>query len=180
MLPCLGKPPLKSLCCCSSFHFWSSFCYCSSFCCFSSFVDVLHSHFHCDIIPHPSVDYLPGFTPILYFQPSPLQSDSRHFHFQPFRCLLTASVTVLIGHFLPTGIFFTLRFFTDILPAFIKVSLGAGSSSSLKFAGVQTDPWNTDPARLFVWFAVIHNLHTQNDLVLNTTKHYHESLVVKV
>ena len=56
---------------------WSSFCCC----CYSSFVDVLHSHFLFDIIPHPSVDYRQVFRPILYFQPSPSQSDSRHFHF---------------------------------------------------------------------------------------------------
>ena len=59
-----------------------------------------------DIIPHPSVDYRRVFTPILYFQPSPSQSDSRHFHFQPFRYLLTASATVLSGHFLLTGVFY--------------------------------------------------------------------------
>ena len=53
----------------------------------SSFVDVLHfvvvlhSHFLSDVIPHPSVDYRRVFTPILYFQPSPSQSDSRHLHF---------------------------------------------------------------------------------------------------
>ena len=87
-----------------------------------------------DIIPHPSVDYRRVFTPILYFQPSPSQSDSRHFHFQPFRYLLTASATVLSGHFLPTGVFY-LTLLPDIFgipnilaqPAFIKVSLGAGS-----------------------------------------------------
>ena len=56
---------------------WSSFCCC----CYSSFVDVLHSHFLFDIIPHPSVDYRQVFRPILYFQPSPSQSDSQHFHF---------------------------------------------------------------------------------------------------
>ena len=28
-----------------------------------------------NLIPHPSVDYCGVFTPILYFQPSPLQSD---------------------------------------------------------------------------------------------------------
>ena len=33
--------------------------------------------------------------------------------------------------------------------AFIKASLGAGSYS-LKFAGLHTDPRNTDPAHLFV------------------------------
>ena len=80
---------------------WSSFC-----CCYSSFVDVLHSHFLFNIIPHPSVDYRQVFRPILYFQPSPSQSDLRHFHFQPFRYLLTASATVLSGHFLPTGVFY--------------------------------------------------------------------------
>ena len=55
---------------------WSSFC-----CCYSSFVDVLHSHFLYDTIPRPSVHYHQVFRPILYFQPSPSQSDSRHFHF---------------------------------------------------------------------------------------------------
>ena len=66
---CLGEPSGFLWC-------WSSFC-----CCYSSFVDVLHSHFLFDIIPHPSVDYRQVFRPILYFQPSPSQSDSRHFHF---------------------------------------------------------------------------------------------------
>ena len=58
---------------------------------------------------HPSpfsVDYRRVFTPILYFRLSPSQSDLRHFHFQPFRYLLTASATVLSGHFLPTGVFY--------------------------------------------------------------------------
>ena len=70
------------------------------------FICQLHSHFLFDIIPHPSVDYRQVFRPILYFQPSPSQSDLRHFHFQPFRYLLTASATVLSGHFLPTGVFY--------------------------------------------------------------------------
>ena len=75
-------------------------------------VAVLHLPFYFirifffDIIPHPSVDYRQVFRPILYFQPSPSQSDLRHFHFQPFRYLLTASATVLSGHFLPTGVFY--------------------------------------------------------------------------
>ena len=83
-----------------------------------------------------------------------------------------------VGIFYPQA-FFTLRSFTDILPALIKAFLVAGSSS-LNFAGLHTDPRNTDPAHLFVWLTVIHNLHTQHDLFLNSTKHYHESLVVKV
>ena len=54
----------------------------------------------------------------------------------------------------------SLTFLTQ--PVFIKASLGA-RSSSLKFAELHTDPRNTDPAHLFVWFRVIHNLHIQND-----------------
>ena len=57
--------------------------------------------------------------------------------------------------------FFTLCSFSTFLaqPAFIKASLGAGSSS-LKFAGLHTDLQNTGPAHLFVWFTVIYNLYT--------------------
>ena len=80
---------------------WLSF----SFYCCSSFVIFLHSHFLFDIIPHPFMEYRQVFRPVLYFQPSPSQSGSRHFHFQPFRYLLTAWATVLSGHFLPTGVF---------------------------------------------------------------------------
>ena len=76
---------------------WSLFC-----CCYSSFVNVFHLHFLFDIIPHPSVDYHQVFRPILYFQLSPSQSDLQHFHFQPFHYLLTASATVLSGHFFLT------------------------------------------------------------------------------
>ena len=129
MVLCLGEPPRRIVvssfffffdfhfvvvssfhfCVFISFHFWSSF-----FCCFlrlpmffnhicfsTSSLNLLF-----DIIPHPSVDYLRVFTPILYFQPSPSQSGSRHFHFQLFRDLLTASATVLSGRFLPTGVFY--------------------------------------------------------------------------
>ena len=75
----------------------SSCSWCSSFCCHLSIFFIHISLF--DIISHPSVDYRQVFTPILYFQPSPWQSDSRQFHFQPFRYLLTASATVLSGRF---------------------------------------------------------------------------------
>ena len=110
---------------------WSSFCCC----CYSSFVDVFHSHFLFDIIPHPSVDYRQVFRPILYFQPSPSQSDSRHFHFS------TIPLSSYRERYGFEWAFFTHRPFLpyapsrhfwhipDILaqPAFIKVSLGAGS-----------------------------------------------------
>ena len=93
---CLGEPPVRFLWC------WLS----SLFCCCFSFVVALHSHFLLDIIPHPSMDYRQVFTTILYFQPSPLQSDLGHVRFQPFRYLLTATAAVLSGHFLTTGVFY--------------------------------------------------------------------------
>ena len=141
---CLGETPVS--CCCCSFifvlHFvvLSSFHFSSSFYCCSSFFDVLHSHLLLDIITHPSVDYRRVLTPILYFQPSPSQSDSRLFHFQPFLYLLTTSARVLGGIFYPQ-VFFTLRSFTNILATLIKASL-AGGRSSLRFAGLDTDPQN--------------------------------------
>ena len=113
-----------------------------------------------NVIPHSSVSYRQVFTPILYFQPSSSQSDSRHFHFnfsEPFCYSFTASATVLTGRFLPTGVFYPCRSFRTFLtqPAFSKTSLEA-RSSSLKFAGLHADPRNTDPVYQFVWVTTIH------------------------
>ena len=83
--------------------------------------------------------------------------------------VLPRALRFWVGIFYPQS-FFTLRFFTNILPAFAGASLGAGSSS-LGFAGLYTDSRNTGPAHLFVWFTVNHNLHIQNDPFLNFTKH---------
>ena len=63
-----------------------------------------------NLIPHPSVDYCGVFTPILYFQPSPLQSDLRTFHFQPFRDLLftvlSRALRFCVGIFYPQTFFY--------------------------------------------------------------------------
>ena len=122
--------------------FYSSFC-----CCFVLFIihfflcDVILHSLLFNVIPHSSVDYRQVFsTPILYFQPSPLQSDSQHFHFNLFEIFFHSFYRERYGF---EWAFFTLRSFTNILPAFIKASLGAGSSS-LKFAGLHADPRNTD------------------------------------
>ena len=94
-----------------------------------------------DVIVHPSVDYRRVFTPILYFQRSPSQSDSRHCHFQAFRNLLTASATLFEWAFFTHRRFLpyapSMTFLTE--PAFIKASLGA-DSFSLKFSRLYTDP----------------------------------------
>ena len=82
------------------------YCCCAFICRCSSFVVVFQSQFLFDVIPLPFVDYRWVFTTILHFQPSPSQSDSRHFHFQPLRYLLAPSATALSGHFLPTGVFY--------------------------------------------------------------------------
>ena len=66
--------------------------------------------------------------PFCTFSPAHRRVIRDFFIFQPFRYLLTASAMVLSGHFLPTGVFY-LTLLPNILaqPAFIKVSLGAGS-----------------------------------------------------
>ena len=66
--------------------------------------------------------------PFCTFSPAHRRVFRHTFIFQPFRYLLTASATVLSGHFLPTGVF-CLTLLPHILAqlAFIKVLLGAGS-----------------------------------------------------
>ena len=162
MLLYLGENPRRFLWCCCCILIFDL-----------HFLVVLHSHFLFDVIPYTSVDFHLVFTPILDFQPSPSQCDSRLFYFQPFRYLLAVSATVLSRHFLPTGAFYLTLLYQHFKPAFIKTSPGYGSSF-LKFSGLHTDP------DLFVWFTVIHNLYIQNGSALNSTIYYHELLVVKV
>ena len=138
---------------------WSSFCSC-----YSSFVDVFHSHFLFDIIPHPSADYPEVFRPILYFQPSPSQSDLWHFHFST---ILLSSFHEHYGfewtffthkHFLPYAPSQHFWHIPNILaqPAFIKVSLGAGSYCFESCRALYWF-WKHRPSPS-VWFTVIYNL----------------------
>ena len=84
---------ISSFCCCSSFVDVSSFCCCSS------------HRFSTSSLTLPWTILLPRFShPILYFQPSPSQSVSRHFHFLTI-FFLAASSTASSGHFLPIGVF---------------------------------------------------------------------------
>ena len=145
MVLCLGESPRRFLSC------WLSF----------SLVDALHFVVVLlllfDIIPHPSVYYRRSFyTP--FYTLSPLH---RKVIRDTFICstvsFLPRALQPWVGIFYPQASF-TLPSFPTFLaqPAFIKVCLGA-DSSSLKFARFHTDFQNTDPAHLFVWFAVIHN-----------------------
>ena len=67
--------------------------------------------------------------------------------------------------FLPTGVFY-LTLLPDIFGTFLtfwhNLLLSRfhweSAVTFLKVAGLHTDPRNTDPAHLFVWFTVIHNL----------------------
>ena len=97
MLLCLGEPPARFL---LLFLFFISFLYLQFI--FDLHLSLFFIYLLFDIILHPSVDYRRVFTPMLYFQSSPSQSD----HFQPFRYLFTASATVLSEYFLPTGVFY--------------------------------------------------------------------------
>ena len=97
---CLEEPP-------------GGFCDVGYCCCFIS-LKVFHSLLF-DVILHPSVNYSRAFTPILCFQPSSSQSDSRHFHFN--------SATVLSRSFLPTGVFY-LALLPHILVLFCETDAG--------------------------------------------------------
>ena len=107
MLLCLGEPLVRffDAGCCFVLHFVVILHFLLLL--FFIFVVVHHSLLF-NVIPRPSMDYRWVFTPILYFQPSPSQSDSRHFHFNLFEIFFhsfTGSATVLNGHFLSTGAF---------------------------------------------------------------------------
>ena len=146
-----------------------SFCCCSSFILFFIFVVVLHFFASTSSLTLPWK--IAGFLhPFFTFSPAHRRVICSTFIFnlsEIFFHSFTASATVLGGHFHPQA-FFTLRSFTYLLPAFVKSSLGAGSSS-LGCAELHTDPRNTDPAHLLFLFTVIHNLHIQNDSFLNST-----------
>ena len=79
------------------------------------------------------------------------------FIFQPFCYLLTASATVLSGHFLPTGVFYLMLLPDNFgtFPTFWHNLLllrfhWEPAATFLKVAGLHTDLQNTDPAHLFV------------------------------
>ena len=144
---CLGEPPVRFLCCCS-YLMCIFICRCSSFCCCcSSFISRLLYH-------------VTGTPPWLLrsVQASTSSELYPNFFWLPFLFHLPWGLRFSLDVFYPQA-FFTLCSFPIFFaqPAFIKASLGAGSYS-LKFAGLHIDPWNTDPAHLFVWFTVIHNL----------------------
>ena len=77
----------------------------------------------------------------------------------------TSSATVLSGHFLPRGVFY-LTLLPNIFgssPTFWHNLLLSRfhwepAAIFLKVAGLHTDPWNTGPSHVFVWFTVIHNI----------------------
>ena len=84
------------------------------------------------------------------------------------------------GFFFPQA-FITLRSFTDIFDStYVYQGLPGNRQFFLEVCRASHwHPQNTDLAHLFVWFAVIHNLHIQKNSHLNSTKYYHGLLVVK-
>ena len=130
---------------------WSSFC-----CCCSSFVA-----FHFVVVS--SFDFQATWP---CHRHSTLASQTREGLHQlwalprllsiAFSFSSTASATVLSGHFLPTGVFYSFpTFWHNLLLSRFRWEPAV---TFLKVAGLHTDPRNTDPAHLFVWFTVIHNL----------------------
>ena len=86
------------------FIFVFSFCCC---CCCCSFVDVLHSHFIFNIIPHSSVDYHQVFTPVLYFLPAHCRVIRDTFIFNHSVIFVIQALQFWVGIFYPQA-FFTL------------------------------------------------------------------------
>ena len=91
--------------------------------------------------------------PFCTFSPAHRRVICNTFIFQPFCYLLTASATVLSGHFLPYAP--SQHFGDNLLLSRFHWEL---TVTFLKFAGFNIDPQNTDPAHLFVLFTVVHNL----------------------
>ena len=107
--------------------------------CFFTSREVFHSLLF-DVMPHPSVSYRQVFTPILYFQPSSSQSDSRHFYFN------LSGLFPQSGHFLPMGVFYPALLY--VLWQFVTQmragTLHPGSSSVLSLTGssLPADAWS--------------------------------------
>ena len=145
----------------SSFLFWSSFCCCTSF------ITVLHSHLLFEHHPSPFRGLSPGFCTYFILSAQPIAG---WFATLSFSIISLSSYRRRYGFqwaFFTHRRLFTLRFFTDIFN--LHLLRPPPGSSSFRFAGLHADPGNTDPARLFVWFTLIHTFHTQNDSVLNST-----------
>ena len=155
----LGRTSGRFLWCWLSFHFWSSFCYCSSF------VNVLHSHFLFDIITFRGLS--PGFYTHLILSVQPI---AEWFATLSFSAILLSSYRERYGF---EWAFFTHRRFLPYAPSrhfwnnlLLSRFHWELAVTFLKVAGLHTDPRNTDPAHLFVWLTVIHNLLYNLDLYL--------------
>ena len=144
------------ICRCSSFHFWSSLCCYIFICRFSLFT----FSFRC--YPSPFRGLSPGFYTHFILSAQPITEwFATHRKVMSFSTIpstfLPQALRSWAGIFYPQA-FFTLRSFTDILtcvyqgfPERWKFFLEVCWASYLSL--------NTDPAHLFVWFTVIHNLH---------------------
>ena len=152
-------------------------------------VAVLHSLLF-DVIPHPSVSYRQVFIPILYFQPSLSQSDSRHFHFnlsELFFHSFIASALALSGDFLPTGVFILCSLSTFSPTTCFYQGFPGNQQFFLEVcrASCWSSKYRPGPcdclihSNPIIWFTAIHNLDIQKNSYLKRIKYYHELLVVK-
>ena len=169
----------------SSFHF--HFIFVSSFCCYCIFISFSFHFLIFNLLFLFFVCRCSSFTFTFRQHSSPFRGLSLGFYthfilsvqpiaewftilsFQIFCDLLITSATVLSGHFLSTGVFYLMlhywHFWLNLHllrlswePTVLPWSL----HGFILFLETQT------PAHLFVWFTEIHNLHTQNNSVLNS------------
>ena len=141
MLLCLGEPPVRFLCSCCWFLMCIFICRCSSFCfCFSFYFQATSPcHWHSTLASQT----LEGL--------HQLWAQSRLLLIA-FSFSSTTNATDLSRHLLSTDVFYL-----TLLPnIFGTTCFYQGLPGSWEILYI--DPQNTDPAHLFVWFTVIHNL----------------------
>ena len=126
---------------------WSSFCCCYSS--FTSFVDVFH------FVVVSSFD----FQATLSCHRHSTSSELYPGYFRlPFLFHLPRALRFWQGIFYPHVLFTLFFFLTSWRNLLLSSFHWEPAVTFLKAAGLHTDPRNTDPAHLFVWFTVIHNL----------------------
>ena len=155
----LGEPPRRFLFRCCIF-----ICLCFSFCCCS---------FHCFSTSSLTLPWTIArvLHPFCTFSLAHRKSICNTFIFNHSVIFLPWALRFWVGIFYPQA-FFTIRSFPTFLAhpdifgtfptfwhnLFLSRFHWKPAVTFLKVAGLHTDPRNTDPAHLFVWFTVIHNL----------------------
>ena len=181
MVLCLGEPLRRFLRCWLLFLILISFLY-LHFIFDLHFVVVHHlSFFFIHIFFSTSSLTLPWtiarfLHPFYNFSPAHRRVVCSTFVFNNSIIFLPRALRFWVGIFLHTGVFYLMLLHRN----FTCICQGVPGSRQFFLEVCRASYWSWEPAHLFVWFTVTHNLHIQNNSFLNSTIYYHELLVVKV